>query len=127
MVIARVLCFVFPVAMCMAGEAPDKTAPVAPAPAAPVPVKPVAPAVPQPRASRPRVANAIPPLNTAAAAPAETPADIKDFSNSKYCIDLAQVHLRYNAIERAEEMLGKAVAASKDKNEKVQANMLLAN
>jgi tetratricopeptide (TPR) repeat protein len=82
-----------------AGEAP---APVAPAPApAPVPV-PVAP---------PKIT--------------EIPADLKDITNPDYLMDLAQVHLRYNAFDRAEPLFRFVSEKGKEGQQKMAAHEAL--
>ena len=46
-------------------------------------------------------------------------------TNASYLLDLAQVHLRYNALDRAEEMLKKALAGVKTPDEKARVNYQL--
>jgi len=102
-----------------AGEdAPPKPAPV-PAPVATPPA--AVPAVPKPVAApigpRP-VAAPKPPI------PEMTPA-VKEMSDPRYLLDLAQVHLRYNALDRAEELLKKAQPLAKEPDVKTQIGFAL--
>lgn len=83
--------------------APPKVATPAPAP---TPVQPKPPAAPKP------------PI------PEMTPA-VKDMSDPRYLLDLAQVHLRYNALERAEELLKKAQPLAKEPDVKMQIGFAL--
>jgi tetratricopeptide (TPR) repeat protein len=48
----------------------------------------------------------------------QMPADIRDLSNPQYLQQLAQVHLSYNSVERAEPLLRKALEGTKDARQK---------
>src|SRR5258708_40320516 len=46
--------------------------------------------------------------------------DVKDMTNPTYLMDLAMVHLRYGALERAEPLLRTALEQSQDPRQKQQ-------
>jgi tetratricopeptide (TPR) repeat protein len=102
-------------------------APPKPAPATPPAATPATPAAP-PKVAAPAPAPApIVPKPIAAPKPPipeMTPA-VKDMTDPRYLLDLAQVHLRYNALERAEEMLKKAQPLAKEPDVKMQIGFAL--
>ena len=116
---ALIFAFLLPRGMASAEDsAPDaaasvpKAAPTTPAPKTPA-------AITTPTAS---VAN---PKAETQPQPREVPADIRDMTNFNYVLDMAQVHLRYGALERAEELLRKAQTNAKNDEEKSRVNASL--
>ena len=101
------------------GRAGDQSPPP-PLPSAPaVPVAPIAPAVTNVPPGPPAIPRAapgllLPPGMPPAPVQPQEAADVKDMTNPAYLIELAQLHLRYNALERAEPLLRTALEKSKD-------------
>ena len=52
---------------------------------------------------------------------------VEDMTNVRYLMDLARVHLQYNALSRAEELLRKAQPLAKEKEDKAQVGFQLAS
>lgn len=99
-------------AMACAGEEPPPPPKVPP----PGPVRgPVPPRAPMPG-----------PIGMGAQTPPVTPPDVEDMTNPRYLLDLARVHMQYNALSRAEELLRKALPLAKEPDAKEQVGFQLA-
>ncbi|MCY3020536.1 MAG: tetratricopeptide repeat protein [Planctomycetota bacterium] len=107
-----------------AGEAPPPKE--TPRPAPKEEAQPLLPTKAQPAPEAPRPATKTAPLPAGPTAvprpPAvpETPADIRDMTNPRYLLELAQVHSRFNALDRAEELLRKAQPLEKEQEVRAQ-------
>jgi len=114
--------FTFSFSSFVRAQEPDTTTPPAPPQATTAPVAPPPGPGLKPRPNRP-----VQPVPTPAAPPADAPADVKDMTNPAYLCDLAQVHLNYLAVDRAEDLLRKAIEHAKDLPMKTRARNLLAS
>jgi len=82
--------------------------------------------VPPPPNVPPPVPPAVGPMGTPVQAAPVTPPDVEDMTNPRYLLDLARVHMQYNALARAEEMLRKAQPSAKEQDVKDQIGFQLA-
>jgi tetratricopeptide (TPR) repeat protein len=66
------------------------------------------------------------PVGTPAQAAPVTPQDVEEMTNPRYLLELAKVHMQFNALSRAEELLRKAQPLAKEQDLKDQIGVQLA-